>query len=63
VAKISSVHLLADTYAVHEYIGVVHFDLDAGVENAGRTYFLLGSLSGTSPGIPLPGGQATLPLV
>jgi hypothetical protein len=29
---------------------------------AGRNYFLLGSMSGTEPGILLPGGQATLPL-
>ena len=35
--------------------------LDAGACNAGGTYFVLGSLSGDSPGLPLPGGF-TLPL-
>ncbi len=34
--------------------------LDAGAQHAGRVYALLGSLSGTSPGVPLP--PVTLPL-
>ena len=34
--------------------------LNAGVGNAGKTYFLLGSASGTSPGFPIDG--LTLPL-
>jgi hypothetical protein len=42
--------------------GKVHFSLDASLDNAFRNYFLLGSISGTEPGIPLPGGMATLPL-
>jgi len=42
--------------------GVVDYFLDAGPSNAGRTYLLLATVSGTSPGIPLPGGYATLPL-
>lgn len=41
--------------------GVVHFTLDAGTAFAGRQYFLLGSASGTTPGINLPGG-GNLPL-
>jgi hypothetical protein len=32
------------------------------VDNAKRNYILLGSVSGTEPGTPLPGGQVTLPL-
>ncbi|MHC4946329.1 MAG: WD40/YVTN/BNR-like repeat-containing protein, partial [Planctomycetota bacterium] len=36
--------------------------LNAGAVNAGRTYILVGSVTGTSPGYPLPGGLATLPL-
>ncbi len=36
-------------------------DVQAGLANAGRTYLVAGSLSGTSPGMPLPGGF-TLPL-
>lgn len=39
----------------------VEFDLVAGAEHAGRVYVLLGSMSGTEPGTPLPGG-ALLPL-
>ncbi|MBI4881543.1 MAG: hypothetical protein HY812_18045 [Planctomycetes bacterium] len=40
----------------------VEFWLNAGAAAAGRSYLLLGSGSGTSPGLPLPGGAATLPL-
>ena len=42
--------------------GTVHFSLFAGKDNAGRSYLLVGSMSGTDPGTPLPGGMATLPL-
>ncbi|MFH2000177.1 MAG: hypothetical protein ABIK28_10875 [Planctomycetota bacterium] len=42
--------------------GEVGFLLDAGTQNGGRAYLLLGSASGTSPGYPLPGGMAVLPL-
>ncbi len=38
------------------------FDLIAGSQFAGDTYVVLGSVNGTSPGIPL-GGGLTLPLV
>lgn len=38
------------------------FDLASDSANAGRPYLLLGSLCGTEPGIPLPGGSAVLPL-
>jgi ligand-binding sensor domain-containing protein len=41
--------------------GGARFALDAGASAAGRSYALLGSFSGTSPGIPLPGGSI-LPL-
>jgi len=33
-----------------------HLALDAGPANAGRAYQVLGSISGTSPGFPLPNG-------
>jgi hypothetical protein len=36
--------------------GVLDFNLFAGSDYAGRDYFLLGSMSGTSPGFPLPNG-------
>jgi hypothetical protein len=39
----------------------VQFHLNAGAANAHREYILLGSVSGTEPGIPLPGGSV-LPL-
>jgi hypothetical protein len=42
--------------------GSVNMELTAGSGNAGRTYFMLGGVTGTSPGTPLPGGFATLPL-
>jgi hypothetical protein len=42
--------------------GTVIFDLDASDANAGRNYLLLGGVTGTDPGTPLPGGLATLPL-
>ncbi|MFH0945198.1 MAG: hypothetical protein V2A76_08380 [Planctomycetota bacterium] len=40
----------------------IEFWIDAGAANAGRDYALVGSLSGTTPGLLLPGGLATLPL-
>jgi hypothetical protein len=42
--------------------GTLVFALDAGAANGSRNYLLLGSLSGTSPGTPLPGGEVILPL-
>lgn len=41
--------------------GVVDFFLNAGSANGNRNYFVLGSVSGTEPGITLPGGL-NLPL-
>jgi hypothetical protein len=41
--------------------GTVTFDVIAGSPHAGRTYVLLGSASGTTPGIPV-GGGLVLPL-
>ncbi|MFG0319016.1 MAG: FG-GAP repeat protein [Planctomycetota bacterium JB042] len=40
--------------------GTAVLDVQAGPVNAGREYYVLGSLSGTTPGVPIPGG--TLPL-
>lgn len=42
--------------------GTINFSLDAGSDNGGRNYVLLGSTTGTAPGTALPGGLATLPL-
>ena len=41
--------------------GTANFTLNAGAANAGRNCIILGSVTGTT-GIPLPGGQAVLPL-
>jgi hypothetical protein len=54
--------LVADNYAVSENGGTVNLGLFAYPENAGRKYLVLGSISGTDPGTPLPGGQVILPL-
>jgi len=42
--------------------GVVNFTLDAGTANGARKYIMLGSLTGTAPGLPLPGGIVNLPV-
>lgn len=42
--------------------GTVDFKLHAGAVNGGRNYILLGTVSGTAPGFPLPGGFAVLPI-
>jgi hypothetical protein len=49
--------LWADAYTASAAVGeVVDYSMDAGAANAGRSYLVLGSLSGTSPGFTLPGG-------
>ena len=42
--------------------GTVTFNLDPGFGYYNRNYLILGSVSGTQPGTPLPGGMAVLPL-
>lgn len=42
--------------------GTITFMLEAGEENANRQYLLLGGVSGTRPGTPLPGGKVLIPL-
>jgi len=42
--------------------GTVTLSLNAGAIHANRNYIILGSVTGISPGTPLPGGKATLPL-
>jgi len=55
--------LSAEMYSLDASTGAsIDLQLSAGAGNAYRNYFMLGSLSGTSPGVPLPGGVATLPL-
>jgi hypothetical protein len=49
--------LWADAYAIPASTGsTVQFSMDATSANANRQYLLLGTASGTSPGLPLPGG-------
>jgi hypothetical protein len=55
--------LQTDTLSIPETTGgVADFLLLAGSGNANRNYILLGSITGTDPGIPLPGGKVVLPL-
>ena len=55
--------LTADKYTISAMKGgVSNFALNAGMENAGRNYIILASLTGTQPGTPLPGGLATIPI-
>lgn len=43
--------------------GKIDFSLNAGADHSGLDYLILGSVTGTSPGIPLPGGAgAVLPV-
>jgi len=42
--------------------GTINFSIDTGPIHALRTYLVLASLSGVSPGTLLPGGQSILPL-
>lgn len=54
--------LWADAYDLSVAQGAsIEMFLDAGVAKAGRTYLILGTMSGTAPGYPLPGG-AILPV-
>lgn len=55
--------LTVDTHIIPESTGgVVNLAINGGSANASRFYLILGSVTGTNIGIPLPGGQATLPL-
>ena len=54
--------LWADAFSIPLSQGaVIGLDLDAGEANGDRQYLVLGSATGTEPGIPLPGGEV-LPL-
>ncbi|MHC4946273.1 MAG: Kelch repeat-containing protein [Planctomycetota bacterium] len=53
--------LVADKYIMRETGGTINFTIDAGTDNALRKYFLLGSVSGTLPGVTFPTGEL-LPL-
>jgi hypothetical protein len=55
--------LTVEPYQIPEPAGgSAILSLSAGIENSNRNYFILGSISGTEPGTPLPGGQVSLPL-
>jgi hypothetical protein len=56
-------NLQVDAFRISENIGgSVNFLLLSGIENINRNYILLGSVSGTDPGTPLPGGLVAIPL-
>jgi hypothetical protein len=54
--------LASDVTTLPEAGGTATLNLFGYERNANRNYLVLGSVSGTSPGTPLPGGMATLPL-
>jgi hypothetical protein len=55
--------LAADGFSLSEATGgTVNFTLTGGLDNNDRTYIVLGGVSGTAPGIALPGGMVTLPV-
>jgi hypothetical protein len=56
ILDINSIYLFADRYVLPEIGGTINFSLNAGPANANRSYLLLGCISGTSPGTPLPDG-------
>jgi hypothetical protein len=54
--------IMVDRCSIEEYYGgKIEFTLNAGATNMGRSYILLGGVSGIDPGTPLPGGEV-LPL-
>ena len=53
---------LSDNRLYESSGGVIDMALEAGLVNANRTYLMLGTASGTEPGIALPGGIKTMPL-
>jgi len=60
----SYLSLQVDSYEISARNGgIAHFYLHADFLNAKRNYLIAGSVSGTDPGIILPGGGATLPFV
>lgn len=54
--------LSTDVDTITEAGGTVNFSLDAGGDNGSRKYLLVGGISGSSPGLALPGGLVTLPV-
>jgi hypothetical protein len=52
--------LEADVFTVPEAGGTVNLSLDAGTGNGFRGYLVVGSTSGTAPGLALPGGYEML---
>jgi hypothetical protein len=55
-------YLIAEPGILPEAGGTVDLMLDATNAGANRNYIVLAGVTGTSPGFPLPGGLATLPL-
>lgn len=55
--------LFNDKDTIQESVGgQINLTVEAGKGNAFRKYLVVGGLSGTDPGQPLPGGLATLPV-
>ena len=55
--------LSANTNFISESAGgMIRMNINAGSSQSNRFYMVFGTTSGTSPGTPLPGGLATLPI-
>jgi len=54
--------LAPDTRFLSQNGGTIKFGLHAGIYNYFKQYLIAASLSGTSPGTPMPGNLVTLPL-
>jgi hypothetical protein len=60
---IDDASLWADGYTISASSAtLINLSLDAGAGYANRGYYIFGGASGTMPGLPLPGGLATLPV-
>ena len=55
--------LTVDELTLSEAVGgTLNFTLDGGSANAGRYYLIYATVSGTTPGTLLPGGEKTMPI-
>jgi parallel beta-helix repeat protein len=55
--------LWADSYTLSASSGgTIQLTIDGGPDNAHRAYIILGGMTGTVPGTPLPGGRVILPI-
>lgn len=61
VAKVA-IPLSADQYFLETQGSTIHMELRAGDTHGHRKYIMIGGVTGSEPGYPLPGGHVTLPV-